>query len=114
MQLLFRLSFHRPANWLYTKCGSETETASTRPTSLGDSRDDIFNSQENIEDNKTGMFVQDDWANLGLGAEMSRSKFCIYDKTIFEKIDKDNRYDDYLKDLEVIYINPYTGTMINK
>lgn len=90
-----------------------------QPASLNDSRDDIFNSPVNIEDNKTGMFVQDDYfsgslPDLGLGPELSRNSFIIYDKTIFEKLNPNSRYTDYLKGLEVVYINPYTGTMINK
>jgi hypothetical protein len=74
------------------------------------SKDDIFNTETNIRDNKVGMFVQDENGDI----EPSRNSFIIYDKTVFEKVDKDNRYDDYLKDLEVVYINPYTGTMINR
>lgn len=79
-----------------------------------DSKDDIFNTKVNIEDEKIAMFYQDDYTALGLGQEASRNSFIIYDKDIFEKVDKDRRYNDYLKDLEVIYINPYTGTIINK
>jgi prepilin-type N-terminal cleavage/methylation domain-containing protein len=81
------------------------------------SKDDIFNTKFNVEDEKIAMFYQDDYADLGLGQEPSRNSFIIYDKTVFEKLDPDSRYDDYLKELaakEVIYINPYTGTMINK
>jgi hypothetical protein len=90
-----------------------------QPTSLNDSMDEIFNSPENIEDNKTGMFVQDDYfsgslPDLGLGPEPSRNSFVIYDRTMFDKVDKAKRWSDYLEPLEVIYINPYTGTMIEK
>jgi prepilin-type N-terminal cleavage/methylation domain-containing protein len=77
------------------------------------SKDDIFNTETNIRDNKIGMFVQDEDTG-DLKIELSQSKFRIYDRDIFGKVDKDSRYDDYLKDLEVVYINPYTGTMINK
>jgi len=73
------------------------------------SKDDMFNVESNVKDG-VGMFVQDDDSDK----EPSRSSFIIYDKDIFEKVDKGSRYDDYLKDLEVIYINPYTGTMINR
>jgi Tfp pilus assembly protein FimT len=73
-----------------------------------DSKDDIFNTKTNVEDNKIGMFVQDS------EKELSRNSFRIYDKDTFEKVDENNRWSDYLEDLEVIYINPYTGTMINR
>ena len=59
-----------------------------------------------------GMFVQDDYADYGLGAETSRNGFVIYDKKRFDELDAQERF-KYLNSLEVIYINPYTGTMIN-
>ncbi len=71
------------------------------------SKDDIFNTESNVQ-NGIGMFVQDS-AN-----ELSRNSFIIYDRTVFEKLDPGSRYTDYLKDLSVVYINPYTGTMIEK
>ena len=84
---------------------------------LGDpdkvSMDDIFNSPENITNYSIGMFVQDDYAELGLGAESSRNGFVIYDKVEFDKMNKFKRYDYLFGDLEVIYINPYTGTIIS-
>jgi len=78
------------------------------------SKDDIFNTKFNVEDKKTAMFYQDDYPSDGFDKEPSRNSFRIYDMGIFEKVDKDSRYNDYLRDLEVIYINPYTGTMIEK
>jgi prepilin-type N-terminal cleavage/methylation domain-containing protein len=79
------------------------------------SKDDIFNTLANINNNTEphGMFLQDG-EDICLQIEPSRNSFIIYDKGIFEKTDENSRYDDYLKDLEVVYINPYTGTMINK
>ncbi len=85
-----------------------------RPIDPDDSMDDIFNSPVNIDIHNTGMFVQDDYAHLGLGEEPSRNRFIIYDKSEFNKVDKSKRWSDYLKYLEVIYINPYTGTMIER
>jgi len=84
-----------------------------QPLNLSESADDIFNSPENIIDNDRGMFIQDDYAELGLGQESSRNKFIIYDKTQFDKLDGGGRF-NYLSGLEFIYINPYTGTMIKK
>ncbi len=46
--------------------------------------------------------------------EASRNSFVIYDKVQFGKIDIDRRWLDYLSGLEVIYINPYTGTIIKR
>jgi len=77
------------------------------------SMDDIFNSPENISNLDIGMFVQDDYAHLGLGAESSRNRIIIYDGVQFDKMDAQARF-DYLKSLEPIYINPYTGTTINR
>ncbi len=76
------------------------------------SRDDIFNSPENIKDLGVGMFTQDDYAQLGLGAELSRNRLIISDRIQFDKLEAQARF-DYLNSLEPIYINPYTGTIIN-
>ncbi len=85
-----------------------------RPLSPNDSMDDIFNSPENITNYNTGMFIQDDYADLGFGEESSRSRFVIYDRTLFDKMNKVERFDYLVDGLEDIYINPYTGTMIEK
>lgn len=76
------------------------------------SMDSIFNSPVNITTHGVGKFIQDDYAELGLGAESSRNSFVIYDKTRFNKLDTNERY-KYLSSLELIYINPYTGTIIS-
>lgn len=77
------------------------------------SKDDIFNTDTNA-DNGIGMFLQDDYPSYNLDTELSIKRFRIYDRKIFENIDKNDRWSKYLKDLEIIYINPYTGTMIDK
>ncbi len=76
------------------------------------SEDDIFNTLEKIEHltQPRGMFVQDEPPDI----EPSRRSFIIYDKTEFDKVDENRRWSDYLTHLEVIYINPYTGTMIER
>lgn len=76
------------------------------------SMDSIFNSPENITNYGVGMFIQDDYAELGLGAESSRNRFVIYDKNRFDKLNATERF-NYLSSLELIYINPYTGTIIS-
>lgn len=75
------------------------------------SADDIFNSPANIANYGVGMFIQDDYADLGIGAEPSRNRFVIYDEARFDKLDAQGRF-NYLGSLILIYINPYTGTMI--
>lgn len=77
------------------------------------STDAVFNSPVNIENHNIGMFVQDDYAELGLGAELSRSNFVIYDPVQLDNLDAAGKY-NYLKNLEAVYINPYTGTIIYK
>ena len=81
--------------------------------SNNNSKDDIFNSESKAKDG-IAMFVQDDDNVDGLKEETSRNCFIIYDRTVFDKVTEDRRWSDYLKNLEVIYINPYTGTMINR
>lgn len=76
------------------------------------STDSIFNSPDNITNHRVGMFIQDDYAELGLGAESSRNRFVIYDKIQLDKLDAMRRF-DYLSKLELVYINPYTGTIIS-
>ncbi len=76
------------------------------------STDAIFNSPDNITNYGVGMFVQDDYAELGLGAELGRNRFIIYDKIRFDKLAPIGRF-NYLNSLELNYINPYTGTIIS-
>jgi prepilin-type N-terminal cleavage/methylation domain-containing protein len=76
------------------------------------SMDNIFNSPQNIATYEVGKFIQDDYAELGLGAESSRNSFVIYDKIRFEKLDAIGRF-NYLNSLEPVYLNPYTGTIIS-
>ncbi|MBN1391831.1 MAG: hypothetical protein JW947_03400 [Sedimentisphaerales bacterium] len=71
------------------------------------SKDDVFNTNSNVQ-NGIGMFVQDS-AN-----EASRNSFRIYDRDIFGKVNVDDRVTGYLQDVDVVYINPYTGTIIDR
>lgn len=75
------------------------------------SNDDLFNSPQNIANLKVGMFVQDDYPELGLGAEPSRNRFVICDKARFNQLNAQGRF-DYLNGLEQVYINAYTGRII--
>lgn len=80
------------------------------------STDTVFNKEEDDPADEVGMFYEDTYYstdnNLGLGPEPSRSSFVIYDKKIFENVHPDYRWSGYLKSLKPVYINPYTGTII--
>jgi prepilin-type N-terminal cleavage/methylation domain-containing protein len=80
------------------------------------SNDEIFNTRGNVTaSNPIGRFIQDDYADMGLGAEMSRSSFVIYDREKFKVAYKSGTpFNSYLKNLTVVHINQYTGTMIEK
>ncbi|HUS73825.1 MAG TPA: hypothetical protein VMY06_12245 [Sedimentisphaerales bacterium] len=83
-------------------------------------QDDFFNSQFNVEVAKTAIFILDDYfedmiPNLGLGPEPSRRRFVIYNRQEFKRAYQIGQaYSGYLNRLVPIYINPYTGTMIEK
>ena len=78
------------------------------------STDDMFNSPENIANPgpNIGKFVQDDYAELGLGVEPSRNRFVICDRTKFDELNAIERF-DYLNGLDPVLINRYTGTIIS-
>ena len=85
----------------------------------GESNDDIFNSLTSIQNRGIGMFIQDDYGEYGYGEESSVNSFYIYDKSIFNKLGSGMsgtqagvpRF-EYLKSLEPVFINQYTGTLI--
>jgi hypothetical protein len=80
------------------------------------SLDDVFNSLENINNYGVGMFIQDDYPAMGLGAELSRNSFVIiYEKDKFEQArGMGSAWSDYLAQRapDRIFINAYTGTII--
>jgi hypothetical protein len=87
-----------------------------RDTSPTVSFDDVFNKIVQV-DSGIGMFYQDDYANLGLGMDESRRGFIIYDRREFKRAyDRSQAYSGYLVKLvpEMIYINPYMGTIIEE
>lgn len=84
------------------------------PGSELESKDEVFNGYDNIVDNGIGLLLQDDYAEIGLGAEKSCNGFVIYDNEQFEKMtDSQDKY-EYLKSLSKIFVNPYTGQMVRK
>ena len=77
------------------------------------SSDDVFNTDTNVDDlNHPARFYQDDYAAAGLGQEPSRRSFVVYDKKVLAGISAGSRYSGYLKNLPVMYVNPYTGDII--
>jgi len=79
------------------------------------SNDSIFNTENNVRAG-IGMFIEDDnepWP-LRLGQEPSRNNFVIYDKRALDSVNAGSRWTDYLQHLEVIYVSPYTGRIINR
>ena len=95
-------------------------------TNNDSSDDDIFNKKGKV-DAGLAMFYQDDYCgawwspwsgqDFGFGPEFGRNSFIIYERDKFEETYKKGRaWSDYLEDLasQKIYINPYTGTMINR
>ncbi|MGA2679839.1 MAG: hypothetical protein ABSF37_11160 [Sedimentisphaerales bacterium] len=84
-----------------------------------ESNDDIFNKKWKV-DAGLAMFCQDDYyagyasPYIGLGPEPSRNSFIIYDTKKLKQTDANHRWTNYLSQLNLIYINPYTGTIINE
>lgn len=70
--------------------------------------DKIFNDPNTSE----AMFQEDTWVDAPLRQEWSRNNFIIYNKNEFSRVDIDSRWTDYLQGLKAVYINPYTGTII--
>jgi prepilin-type N-terminal cleavage/methylation domain-containing protein len=83
------------------------------PDPLDNSQDDIFNSSTNIITYQVGMFIQDGYANLGLLEEPSRNGFVIYEADKFKQAYSKGNTSGYLSQLKLVYINPYTGTIVN-
>lgn len=80
--------------------------------------DDVFNTENNIINNRIGMFIEDqDSSSVQPVDELSRRSFIIYDRKKFRQAyEKGQAYSGYLEQIaaEMIYINPYTGTIISK
>jgi type II secretory pathway pseudopilin PulG len=72
------------------------------------SLDEVFNALDSIEQDGIGCFLQDD------DREPSSSRFMIYDRNALRQVPAGRRFSNCLHRTEVIHINPYTGTMIEK
>ncbi len=82
------------------------------------SEDDIINTWRQVK-NDCARFWQDNdsFNDQELIQEPSRRSFVIYDRSILRSLLPDKRFSMYLEDLrdrKMIYINPYTGTFINR
>ncbi len=82
------------------------------------SKGDIFNVETQVikkeEQDRRGMFLQDDYVQQGLGPESSRRSFVIYKTQDFVQAYRASRaYTNYLKDLvpRVLYAAPLTGAI---
>jgi hypothetical protein len=88
------------------------------------SLDDVFNKLTQVRDPRhPAMFYQDDYffgssnkyPDLKFGPEASRRGFVIYDREQFRRAYTDEQpWSGYLRRLNRIYINPYTGTLISQ
>jgi hypothetical protein len=77
------------------------------------SEDDIFNTGANVR-RGIGMFIQDDYAILGLDKELSRIGFIMIDRREFDLMSNADRlnYVDMLANDQMNYVNAYTGRII--
>ena len=76
--------------------------------------DSVFNDAAKVA-NDSAMFQKDSDKNPPFKKEDSRNAFIIYDKNRFEQlyeIDPDTAWSRYLQHLQPVFINPYTGTII--
>jgi Tfp pilus assembly protein PilE len=73
------------------------------------SMDDVFNSFTNVNDNNIGMFIQDS------AVEDSRNNFYIYNTKKFKQAyDSGKPYSGCLSQLKPVYVNSYTGTIVEQ
>jgi prepilin-type N-terminal cleavage/methylation domain-containing protein len=86
-------------------------------TMIDSSKDDVFNTLNNVDQNNVGKFVQDDYwrpaDNLGWGFEFSRKSFVVYKKSRLKEAGHNRRWSTYLNKLKRIYVNPYSGQIIS-
>ncbi|AQT68526.1 putative major pilin subunit [Anaerohalosphaera lusitana] len=85
------------------------------------SDDKIFNKKAAVESG-AALFYQDGYCltgadyspDLGYGPETSRKSFIVCDRLAFEKVPPTMRWTRYLRNAENVYINSYTGEVVNK
>jgi Tfp pilus assembly protein PilE len=86
--------------------------------SANQSEDDIINTSIQLEKGVAKFWQDNDpFDSHELIQEPSRRSFIIYDRSVLRSLPANQRYSKYLEDLknrEMIYINPYTGTFIDR
>jgi len=78
------------------------------------SKDDIFNTDYNVEVRQIAMFHQDYYPDIGFAEESSRNSFYIYETKKLKQVPYNSRWTSYLSFLKQVYINPYTGTIVEQ
>lgn len=84
--------------------------------------DSVFNVMANVDlpDNPVGMFYQDDYGwdgegqDYGIGPEMSRKSFILFDKRKYGEVAPAARWSGYLEALTPEMVSPYTGELIRR
>lgn len=72
--------------------------------------DTVFNEPSPVVE---PMFRDDYYNRFPFWKELSRNSFITYDKSVFDGLEDPGARLNYVTSLEVIYINPYTGTIIS-
>jgi len=78
------------------------------------SKDDVFNTEYNVQTAQIAMFHQDYYPGFGFDEESSRNGFYIYETKTLKQTNINRRWSDYLYRLKPVYINPYTGTIVDE
>jgi len=80
------------------------------PVLRTDMSDSIFNDPNSPSE---FMFIDDYFDSFPFWQEDSRGRFTIYEKNEFDSLDGNGKF-DYIANLDLLYINSYTGTVIEK
>jgi prepilin-type N-terminal cleavage/methylation domain-containing protein len=111
----FSIVFSPAGKLVISDIRTRNKAGKFQPTSPDLSGNDhVFNSFENIKNNETGQFIQDDYANFGLGGEKSRKIFYIYDRAKLRQITNQTDRWNYISSITASCINPHTGGIIDK
>jgi len=79
------------------------------------SMDEVFNSDRNIILHNRGLFIQDDYGNVGLSEEPSRTSFVICDRNLLRRAYENKMtWTSYLSGINTqgLYVNSYTGDLM--
>jgi prepilin-type N-terminal cleavage/methylation domain-containing protein len=117
----FSVIFDSSGKLVKVKCRMRNRHGKFRPNdggAEGDSNDKMFNSEANVEAG-IAEFIQDDYADLGLGGELSRVQFKIFDAMKYKELGTSQKRFEYLNDddddgLPYVYVNQYTGKLMGE